>query len=510
MNPSIAFWRQGWLALIVGALALWLMSARWGLPAAAMDEGMLLVYPERILNGKLPYRDFDTAYGPGNPYVLAGVFAVSGPGIATERAVGLVYRLAILAAIGALAWCWGALAAGTAVLMAGVLLIPTNLAAYAWMGGMGCALWSVCLAAGQGRVGGKFGAGLLAGLALLFRADLGLAVGLPALALWRGMSARERKAFVSGAASGLAPLGLLAAAVGPRQLYENLFHFPVLHSGRSLPLEAGWMLSLLCLHFVACALALGFGWAAWRADRQDPRARLLLAAGFCALGCSHQALQRFDAIHVFFTCFTSLALLPLALLTALDLRAWPARGRALLVTAATCGMVAVACPSMGGFLQQAIRYATGAAPATAPVVASHGRVFPVLPGRDVEQLAPCLAAVQQQAVAGERLFVGPRDLRHPQYADTFLYHLLPQLEPATYFLEMNPGSVDRPGSRLAADVASADWLILNHARDAHVGSATVGEPTTAGDVVRAQFTRVQAAGSFEVYRKTARLALAQP
>jgi hypothetical protein len=66
---------------------------------------------------------------------------------------------------------------------------------------------------------------------------------------------------------------------------------------------------------------------------------------------------------------------------------------------------------------------------------------------------------------GQKLLVGPRDLRRTVGADTFFYHLLPTLEPATYYLEMNPGSTNAPGSRLAPDVANADWLILDRSWD---------------------------------------------
>jgi len=41
----------------------------------------------------------------------------------------------------------------------------------------------------------------------------------------------------------------------------------------------------------------------------------------------------------------------------------------------------------------------------------------------------------------------------------------PQLAPATYFLEMNPGSANAPNSRLPRDVANADWVILNRRWD---------------------------------------------
>ena len=43
-----------------------------------------------------------------------------------------------------------------------------------------------------------------------------------------------------------------------------------------------------------------------------------------------------------------------------------------------------------------------------------------------------------------------------------LYHLFPELEPATYFIEMDPGLADRVGSSLADDVESADWLLLTN------------------------------------------------
>ena len=61
--------------------------------------------------------------------------------------------------------------------------------------------------------------------------------------------------------------------------------------------------------------------------------------------------------------------------------------------------------------------------------------------------------------------VGPGDFRRTVGADTFFYHLLPELEAATYYLEMNPGSTNAPGSRLASDVARADWLILDRSWD---------------------------------------------
>ena len=42
----------------------------------------------------------------------------------------------------------------------------------------------------------------------------------------------------------------------------------------------------------------------------------------------------------------------------------------------------------------------------------------------------------------------------------FIYWLFPELEPATYYIEMDPGLANAPGSSLASDVASADWVVL--------------------------------------------------
>ena len=61
---------------------------------------------------------------------------------------------------------------------------------------------------------------------------------------------------------------------------------------------------------------------------------------------------------------------------------------------------------------------------------------------------------------GERLFVGPHILSRTFYSDAVFYWMFPELEPATYFIEMDPGLANEPGSRLADDLRTADWVIL--------------------------------------------------
>jgi hypothetical protein len=66
-----------------------------------------------------------------------------------------------------------------------------------------------------------------------------------------------------------------------------------------------------------------------------------------------------------------------------------------------------------------------------------------------------------RAKPGQRLLVGPVDMRKTPYSDAFFYFLFPELTPATYYIEMDPGVANAPDSGLADEVASADWLILS-------------------------------------------------
>src|ERR1043166_4235386 len=131
-------------ALILIALLVPL-SHGFRVPAVPMDEGSLLVYPERILKGDLPYRDFETFYGPANLWVLGCAYKFFGANIFVERAIGLIYRVVILTGIWVLTHKRGTLLAVGCTAISGFLLVCTWLAAYAWMGAIACGLWSVYL-----------------------------------------------------------------------------------------------------------------------------------------------------------------------------------------------------------------------------------------------------------------------------------------------------------------------------------------------------------------------------
>jgi len=49
--------------------------------------------PEQVLKGKLPYRDFETFYGPPNPFLLAVVYYIGGSRDRSTAGTGKLIRL---------------------------------------------------------------------------------------------------------------------------------------------------------------------------------------------------------------------------------------------------------------------------------------------------------------------------------------------------------------------------------------------------------------------------------
>ena len=88
--PATALWILG---LGVGALTLkdWIQ---------LNDEGLMLQAASRISSGQLPYRDFWWFYPPGQPYLLALLWKLSGPSLVPWR----VLRAVVDATVALLAW----------------------------------------------------------------------------------------------------------------------------------------------------------------------------------------------------------------------------------------------------------------------------------------------------------------------------------------------------------------------------------------------------------------------
>ena len=67
----------------------------------------MLVFPERVLDGDVPNRDFLHLYGPGSLWVLAGVSEVFGTRLAAERLSGSCQHVGMVARVSSLLRPWG-------------------------------------------------------------------------------------------------------------------------------------------------------------------------------------------------------------------------------------------------------------------------------------------------------------------------------------------------------------------------------------------------------------------
>jgi hypothetical protein len=473
----------------------------------AMDEGMVLAYPEQILKGKLPYRDFETFYTPGNLYSLAGVYAVFGVSVEVERTVGLVYRLILLAGVFAFARRWGLPTAVGSVALAALVIVPTRLYAFAWYGGVVCAFWSVLVLAAKPSGARLVVSGLLAAGALLFRQDLGPAVLASAIPLVLHLTRGQKIRYLASFSIGLLPLCVLLVVVGWRPMLDNLFIMPVLEAskGRHLPLglAEGDVRACLMFHAMSIGLAMlasGLSW--WRTGGSNT-SRLLLSVSLLAAGMTHQATQRADIYHVPFGTWLSIALLPVSIvvLSQMGRSTYQSPSRCILASCVAVFAFSVGSPGISRYLGLQVKSSFAAQGVRSVEVIVRDRAFPMRAfPRETQKVA---ALLEEQSSPGERLFVGTGDLRKSFAADTFFYHLFPWLTPATYFMEFNPLSANRTGSRLADDLATADWVILNRFWDHpnEPNMSNIEGSNAPNEIRKSQFKLVLESGPYGVFKK---------
>jgi hypothetical protein len=512
----------------------------------SMEEGFMLYFPELIANGQVPNVDFLHLYGPGSLHVLLGWYELFGYTLAAERTFGLLQHLAIIFGLFALARPWGRLAA-TAVggLSVFYVLTPIGLTAMAWNGAVALTIWSAVFAIrglyldGAARRRAWLVAGVLAGLALTYRPDLAIAVGLLfGWLLWR--HAAMRRPVVLGAIVGLLPMWVHLVMAGPRAAFEGMFVDPVfrLRAGRELPRPPSWnridgalqgiaeeippwwrvphlqTSHALFLWFFAMLagtlLLLAFAVLLRRRPGGiNGRTTALLVVALIGVGILPQALQRPDSAHLMWVTCVSW---PFAIVAVAEvvrrLRPEIEWRRALAAGAAVALIATYTFTALFTFRYYLLhtRAGLGQVP-SALAVAREGRRFYFGNVQAAIALQHAVDDLDARARPGERLFVGPLDLRRTWYSDIVAYWMFPELEPATYYMEMDPGLANAEDSGLADDVASADWLLLTGlwAGWYEPNSSIEFGSDAPNQVVRDQFCEV---GSYEgglvvLYRKCA-------
>jgi hypothetical protein len=132
-----------------------------------------------------------------------------------------------------------------------------------------------------------------------------------------------------------------------------------------------------------------------------------------------------------------------------------------------------------------------------------GRTFG-LPSDVAHDFQRVIDAAERERRRGARtFFTGPRDLRRGFQNDAFLYFVLADLQPASYYVEINPWTANAPGSGLPDELRRADVLILNSWwDDFYEPNESVRYGSDAANrVVREHFCPVEQAGTLALLRR---------
>jgi hypothetical protein len=283
-------------------------------------------------------------------------------------------------------------------------------------------------------------------------------------------------------------------------LIEPSWPLPAPASPAQLTLWVGLLLAA-----TAALVAAGIA-AARRGDR-----RLLVMALFC-VGLLPQAIQRADSTHLAWVSCVPLGLLPAAVIEAQ--RAWrPAwsRRRAAVVAAAlpVAATLALAPTFVWGVYGDYVGRSFGVDPIEAGTMRRGERAFRYGRVEAVDAVNAMLPELESIAEPGDTLFVGPVDLRRTNYSEAYLYYLMPELEPATRYIEMDPGIANAGDSGMADELRRADVVVLSSIYanwDEPNDSRKLG-PNEPNEVIGEEFCLIgsygdgyRGRGLFELYR----------
>jgi len=553
-TPGVARPRRGLTPRQRNLLALGIIAIAFLVPLRGllrtqgppMEEGFMLVFPELLLAGDFPNRDFLHLYGPGSLWLLAGVYKAFGTTLEAQRLVALLQQIGVVLGIYGIARYWGRTVAVFCAFISLIIIVPPiGLTALAWVGAVALGLLGLLAGlearrATDARRGRRLAvvSGFVLALALLYRLDLVVAVGLALIVLLRGMERAKVQRLLAGLGAGLSLYVIHLATAGPGNAFQGMVLDPVffLRGGRRLPIppppdhldgflqrtgainQLDWPQPALStasqltvwffLLFAVVAFLVIVGAVRVRRDPTSFRARALLAAAVFSVGLMPQAVQRVDSAHFAWVSCVPFALLPVAVAEVLRDRVprlRTVRARGAIAGGGVLLALVLLIPHFTARTYTDYALQSFGVHRVAFEIERDGRRFYY--GREdvADATRPLLEDAARISQPGDRLFVGPTDMRKTPYSDAHLYYLLHELTPATYYIEMDPGVANRDDSGLADDLASADIAILssvwsgweepNDSRD--FGSA---EPNR---VLREQFCLVGTYGDglYELYER---------
>ncbi|MEI2637883.1 MAG: hypothetical protein V9F03_02615 [Microthrixaceae bacterium] len=552
--------RDALCIVFLGVLVLLALPGLYRYQGPPMEEGFMLAFPEQILKGNMPHRDFLHLYGPGSLWLLAIVYKVAGVTLAVERSVGLLQHLGTTFGLFFLLKPFGRRVATVAGAVSFIILIgPAGLSALAWNGALALGICSLAVGAaaahaepGRRAVMLAVISGTLAGTALLFRPDMIIAMGLAGVAMLLRQPRDRRVAMLGGGVVTLLLYIPHMVISGVGDSFNGMFMDPVfrLRPGRTLPAPpswgsidgflqrvgtlrtTGWPLPMLDQSYqiyiwfwlvpISILLVLV---AAWRLRRRQPQSRLTTAlwpASLFNLALITQAFQRPDSTHLAWVTGISFPLLIPAVLVLLDELAervgqrrtdaspnpsgrilGPLRNRQIVAIALPLVILVGVVPfyplrTYADLVSQSFGFNRFGFP-----VERDGRVFYLgdpTTARDAQRITDELGDMLKE---GQTLIVGPRDMSRTNYSDSFFYYLFPDLESGTRYIEMDPGLADTDESGLSEELAKADWLVLSDvwAGWTEPNESAVSRSQKPNRVIDKHFCTVAEAGLFTLMKR---------
>lgn len=497
------------LFLAVIAVAGMLMVPAFDAPAPQLDEGLLVAFPVRLIDGSIPQRDFYDPYGVGSVVTVAAAYELLGESVRSERVVGMIYRLAIVAAAFGLALCWGA---GAAVVGAGLVAatLVGSVGAPASVGFWSLALLGYALLArAMLRPSARSRtliplAGVLLAASLLMRADFLVGMVLACIPPLLVLSGGERRRFAAGFAAGLLPLLVDVGVAGPADVWRSLRIGLETSNHPARPPFGSDLAEAVALYMLATAMLLFAGARLERSAPRNPQARLLIGAGLWGLGMVPFALSKLDEGHIVISAMAELAMLPCAALVLVrgtpPTRQVPAASHAFALAAvAAVGFFACA-EAIRLPVYHAAKELVSGAREPSYQVSGGGRSFPLADPAQAQQAQAMVAALDRLARPGDSLFVGPQDLRTAGTPNSiFLYFLLPWLKPASYFMDVDRHTINRPANHFPQELLRAKFLVLEAGPPA--ASASELGPPTANEIVQARFCVKAESGGYRLYER---------
>ena len=508
-----------------------------------MEEGFMLAFPEQILNGRFPHRDFLHLYGPGSLYVLAGIYKVFGVDLTVERLVGLIQHAAVAFGMFALLRPFGRRVATVAAMVTILVLIgPGGLSAMAWNGALGLGICAMAVATAAARRDDGPGArrmlafaGVLGGAALLYRPDMVLAVVAGLGAVWWGLDRPRRRPLLLGLVLTLLLYvpHLLVSGIG--ESIQGMFLEPVfeLRDGRALPVPPswnaidgflqragtfrpeGWSLPMPALShqihlwfwLVPLSILVNLV-AAWRLRRREPgsaRAQVLWPAALFGAALLPQAMQRPDTTHLAWVTGITFALMVPSIVTLVEqFRPRAPQWAGLLTATGVLGLIfVVVIPFYPARTYVDLTMLSLGRDEFGTPITNGDRTFYFGDPTGAAEAQRVVDRLAAEAEPGETLIAGPVDLSRTNYNDSFFYYLFPELQPGTRYIEMDPGIANTEGSGLADELRSNDWLIVSRSSDLwnEPNDSVIPGSQEPNDVVADQYCLVEDAGSFQLLRR---------